>query len=172
MPFIDSRGRRRNLSFGRPRKPDSDYKSAYRKIDGVPAHRWIVEERTGIRLPATAQVHHVDPTDKLTNKGLFVVCQDAAYHRLLEMRTAALKACGNPSWRKCEKCKQWDSPDNLRIYERNYRGKNEVRSLHRRKNNWCVDANGQPVAEVAPQARCSPEYAAVLRERRRSQSTG
>lgn len=105
----------RNRGFGKRRKPDSEYKGMYRKLDGAPAHRILVEQRIGMILPPTAVVHHVDPTDKLTNKGLFVVCENQAYHALLEIRGRALRACGNANWRKCWKCGEYDDPKNLII---------------------------------------------------------
>lgn len=85
----------------------------YRRLLGQRAHRTIVEIRTGMKLPTSAIVHHVDPDDKLTNRGLFVVCQDQAYHALLEVRGRALRECGNPNWRKCKVCGEYDDPANL-----------------------------------------------------------
>lgn len=102
---------------GRHKKSDSEYKGAYRRQDQRPVHRTLVEKRTGITLPATAVIHHFDPTDKLTNKGTLVVCQDATYHALIEQRTRAYNACGHASWRKCRECKQYDDPANLRIWQ-------------------------------------------------------
>lgn len=109
---------RANISRGRILKADSEHRSRYRRVtvgdgDVVPAHRAIVERRTGIKLPPTAHVHHYDPADKLTNKGILVVCQDVQYHMLLERRTRAYDECGNANWVKCRKCLKWDDPANM-----------------------------------------------------------
>jgi hypothetical protein len=56
------------------------------------------------------QVHHWEPGN---DDGPLVVCPDTAYHRLLHIRTAALEACGNPDWRHCVRCKQYDDPANM-----------------------------------------------------------
>lgn len=79
----------------------------------------VVEAVLGKPLLPPARVHHVDgnrSNDAHTN---LVVCQDAAYHNLLEKRTRALKACGHAAWLKCRICKRWDTPENLRIIKSN-----------------------------------------------------
>jgi hypothetical protein len=43
-----------------------------------------------------------------------VICEDNAYHMLLERRTKAYKACGHASWRKCTFCQKYDDPNNMR----------------------------------------------------------
>lgn len=35
-------------------------------------------------------------------------------HKLLHQRINAMSACGNPDWRKCPYCKQYDNPLNMR----------------------------------------------------------
>lgn len=113
---------RRNRGFGEPRKAWSEYKTKYRRIDGIRAHRLMVEQRTGIKLPATAVVHHVNENDTLTNVGPLVVCEDQAYHALLEIRGRALRECGNANWLKCKVCLKYDDPKNLIVRERRSSG--------------------------------------------------
>ena len=71
-------------------------------------HVLLAEKALGKPLPPKAVVHHHTP-DQL------VICQDTAYHRLLHDRQRAIKECGHANWRKCCRCKKWDSPDKLII---------------------------------------------------------
>lgn len=73
-------------------------------------HVVIAEQVLGKLLPAKACVHHADEKPTNNEKNNLVICQDAAYHRLLHLRLRALKACGNPAWRKCKYCNQYDDP--------------------------------------------------------------
>lgn len=114
-------------------------KSEYRRLKGQRAHRLIVEERTGIKLPAKAVVHHVDPNDKRANLGHFVVCEDAAYHALIERRTRALAECGHAGWRKCYRCGVWDDPKNLiQATRRKPRRGLFADVVHAKRNGVCV----------------------------------
>lgn len=131
----------------RPWKSDAEYQSAYRKHFNRPAHRVIVEQRIGMKLPQRAVVHHVDPTDKLTNKGPFVVCENQAYHALLEIRGRALRECGNANWLKCKVCLKYDDPKNLIVRER--------RTTERRDRSGHFD-----VSHVLYQGRCVDKVAA------------
>lgn len=126
---IDHLGRVRNRGYGRPRKLGNERKSKYRVIDGIRAHRLLVEQRTGMKLPDYAIVHHVDPNDKATNQGLFVVCENQAYHALLEIRGRALRECGNANWLKCKVCGKYDDPANLVLRARRNSAK-KVREGH------------------------------------------
>jgi len=73
------------------------------------------ERALGKYLPLKAEPHHVDG-DRLNNSNdNLVLCQDRAYHMLLERRTRAHKACGHADWRKCKYCKKHDDPMNLYI---------------------------------------------------------
>lgn len=70
-------------------------------------HVWIVENAIGKRLPAGAEVHHVDCNPGNNTPSNLVVCPSRSYHRLLHMRTEALNACGNAEARKCWICQKW-----------------------------------------------------------------
>jgi hypothetical protein len=76
-------------------------------------HASICEALLGKPLPPKAVIHH--HKDKLDNSSL-VICEDQAYHTLLHQRKRAYEACGNPIWRKCYICKQYDDPINLYIH--------------------------------------------------------
>jgi len=68
--------------------------------------RQRAEKVVGRPLKTTEDVHH--HTD-----GTLVICEDESYHKLLHIRTAALAACGHANWRKCCRCNEYDSPENL-----------------------------------------------------------
>lgn len=105
----------------RPNGTGSVTHQGYHKVtvDGVPrlVHVVAAERALGKRLPAGAIVHHVDE-DKSHNEGTnLVVCPDQSYHRLLHERMKAMEACGNPNWRRCRYCKEYDALDRLRAYK-------------------------------------------------------
>lgn len=71
------------------------------------AHVRIAERALGRRLPAGAMVHHVDENKQNNAKSNLVICQDAAYHRLLHYRMKVRRAGGNPNTDKfCSDCCQ------------------------------------------------------------------
>jgi hypothetical protein len=67
----------------------------------------------GKPLPLGAEVHHVDGNRLNNDPRNLVICENHAYHALLEQRTRAYDACGNPDWRMCVHCEQYDAPENL-----------------------------------------------------------
>ncbi|MGO9374045.1 MAG: HNH endonuclease [Syntrophobacteraceae bacterium] len=81
----------------------------------VGEHILVAEKVLGKPLPERAQVHHHNG-DKTDNYGNLVICQDDAYHKLIERRTKAYFACGHADWRKCQFCKRYDDPENLKQY--------------------------------------------------------
>lgn len=83
-------------------------------LDGyVLEHVLVIEKAMGKLLPPKSQGHHINhnPSDNANTN--LVACEDDAYHKLLHRRERALKECGNPTWRQCNYCKQWDAPENL-----------------------------------------------------------
>ena len=73
-----------------------DYRcKGYKEITVSPGnskrlHVALAEKALGKPLPKGAQVHHMNGT----KEGPIVICQDAAYHKLLHVRMRALAACG------------------------------------------------------------------------------
>jgi hypothetical protein len=73
-------------------------------------HILKAEKALGKPLPKYAEIHHFPNLKNFTN---LVICQNRAYHFLIELRQRALKECGHTHWRKCRHCKKWDNPKNL-----------------------------------------------------------
>lgn len=84
--------------------------------DNVYEHFVIAEEILGKDLPKNAVIHHIDGDGMNNSLNNLIICENQSYHMLLELRTKALKACGNAKWRQCKYCKEWDSPENMKAY--------------------------------------------------------
>ena len=77
-------------------------------------HVAIAEAALGRKLPLGAVVHHADENPLNNDPTNLVICPSVKYHKLLHMRLSAIKACGNPSWRKCPYCGKHDDPERMR----------------------------------------------------------
>lgn len=71
----------------------------------VPEHRLIASKAFGKSLPVGCVIHH--PNGR-TDNDVLVICQDTAYHFLIETRQRAYEATGDPHKRKCIYCYRWD----------------------------------------------------------------
>jgi hypothetical protein len=70
-------------------------------------HLVIAERVLGHRLPAGAEVHHVDENKRNNKHTNLVICQDRTYHLLLHHRARVLRAGGNPNTQKiCSRCRE------------------------------------------------------------------
>jgi hypothetical protein len=78
-------------------------------------HVLIAEKAIGHELPCGAIVHHADGTKKNNANRNLVICPDKAYHNLLHMRMRSVAAGFPAHFRRCEYCKHYDDPKNLRI---------------------------------------------------------
>ena len=81
-----------------------------------PVHRKVAEKALGRPLRATEVVHHIDENPRNNNPDNLVICPSQEYHKLLHSRAKALTACGNPNYRVCRICKQYDNPQ-LMVHE-------------------------------------------------------
>jgi hypothetical protein len=76
-------------------------------------HTLVAERALGRYLPDGAEVHHFNEV-KADNRGTnLVVCPSRKYHLLLHVRSDALRASGNPNYRKCPYCKTYDDTANM-----------------------------------------------------------
>ena len=82
----------------------------------VRTHILLAEEALGRLLPEGAQVHHVDEDKGNNSPGNLVICQDQTYHRLLHLRTAAYRATGDPTQRRCVFCKCWSPIASMSVH--------------------------------------------------------
>lgn len=100
----------------RPTHPRADRQGYVRE------HLLVAERALGRPVPARHPVHHVDRDRSHNAPTNLVLCEDQAYHLLLEQRTRALDACGHPDWLRCEVCGAYDAPDELRLRPSGRRG--------------------------------------------------
>lgn len=76
-------------------------------------HVEIAEAALGRPLPPGAEIHHLNGIKDDNRPENLVVCPDHAYHFLLHARQRAMDACGNPNFRRCEICGEWDDPTDM-----------------------------------------------------------
>lgn len=79
-------------------------------------HVRVAEKALGKPLPKGAVVHHIDENRTNNDPSNLVICPSRGYHAMLHSRMRALCECGNANWKKCNVCKKYDDPINLRIY--------------------------------------------------------
>jgi hypothetical protein len=78
-------------------------------------HVLVAGRALGRPVPLGSPVHHVNG-DRADNRPRnLVICQDTAYHNLIEARTRAWATTGDADQVKCVHCKQFDRPENLYI---------------------------------------------------------
>lgn len=121
-------------------------------------HRFVAEQALGKQLPRGAEVHHVNGLKSDNRNTNLIICQDRAYHALLELRTRAYRACGHADFRRCKGCKQWMSPADMASHYAECRRAYERRLWHVKHGdpsiNRCRARRGQ-WARLGPDARAT-----------------
>ena len=84
----------------------------------VREHQLIAEKALGKPLPPGVQIHHWDEDKQNNDPSNLVVCPNDAYHKLLHLRQRAMNECGEPNYRKCQFCGQWDDPSSMKYNSR------------------------------------------------------
>jgi hypothetical protein len=94
----------------------------------VAKHQLVAEKAFGSRLPAGVVVHHLDYDVSNFKNNNLLICPDEAYHNLIHMRTDAYNSCGHADWLKCYVCKEYDSPEKVKLLRK--RGRNVTTFYH------------------------------------------
>jgi len=89
----------------------------------VRIHILVAEEALGKALPTDAVVHHADGNPLNNQNSNLIICQDTAYHGLLESRTRALILIGDVHSLYCWICQSWSLPDKSDIVSVNRNGR-------------------------------------------------
>lgn len=76
-------------------------------------HILVAEEKIGRLLLPKERVHHENEIKSDNRHDNLTVFPNEKAHQQHHVRMSALKACGNPDWRHCTHCKQYDSIDHL-----------------------------------------------------------
>lgn len=85
-------------------------------------HILVIEEVLGRQLTGNECVHHKDENKNNNAPYNLQLCRDNAEHRRIHQELTALKECGNPSWRKCGICGEYDDQTNLYINPKTGKG--------------------------------------------------
>ncbi len=76
-------------------------------------HILVAEKALGRPIPRKAHVHHVDENPLNNASNNLVICENAAYHKLLHRRMRAYKATGDANAHCCSICLGYDRQDEL-----------------------------------------------------------
>lgn len=77
------------------------------------AHVFIMSEMLGRALTDLEVVHHIDEDKGNNSPGNLQLFANQAEHLTHHMHLRALHECGNPNYRKCPYCKQYDNPEDM-----------------------------------------------------------
>lgn len=80
-------------------KGTTGYPTAGGRANRQRIHRLRAEAALGKPLPPKAHVHHADGSKRADAP--LVICEDAAYHHLLHIRTKILRLGGDPNTQRC-----------------------------------------------------------------------
>lgn len=109
----------------------------------VPEHILVAETMNGGPLPEGAEVHHKDRNRSNNLTDNLIIFRNHAEHMEIHSRERALKECGNPDYRKCAFCGEWDSPENM---VRNKNQSSYVHPKHKRKFHHLSESHKQNIS--------------------------
>lgn len=78
-------------------------------------HVLVMEGILGRFLSDEEVVHHINEIKTDNRPDNLMLFPNQREHRIFHIRLRALQECGNPDYRQCTFCKQWDDPSNLKI---------------------------------------------------------
>jgi hypothetical protein len=81
-----------------------------KKFGYVLEHILVAEKSIGRRLKQNEVVHHKNQVRDDNRPENLEVIESRSSHQRLHRAERALKECGNPDWRKCQFCKNYDDP--------------------------------------------------------------
>ena len=96
--------------------PGNAYKKITYKGERKKEHRIKIEILLNRKLKSWNQIHHRDGNGFNNSNDNLIVCENSAYHKLIERREKAYRITGDPTKRRCWFCKQWDNINNMRAY--------------------------------------------------------
>lgn len=99
--------KRINISWEHPRAHNTGKGYKY-----VFEHILIAEKVLGRYLKDGEVVHHLDG-NRTNNANNNLVITDYKTHQLYHKRLRAFQACGDPNFKRCKFCKEWDDQTNM-----------------------------------------------------------
>lgn len=111
--------RHRNFDLSDSGKFKSQYGYIYTKNPDHPRagkrgyvleHILVAEQTVGRQLKDGEVVHHKNGLRDDNRPENLMVCESTKEHHRQHLMERALRECGNPNWRKCQFCKNYDDP--------------------------------------------------------------
>lgn len=83
-------------------------------------HVLVAEQKLGRFLLPEEEVHHENEIKSDNRPENLTVFPNTKAHQQHHVRMTALKACGNPDWRRCRYCHNYDDVSNLKVAGRSF----------------------------------------------------